>query len=310
MENSLSKNILSTIAYYDALDYPMTDFEIWKYLINNQETRGNNQNKKYSLSEIIKELEIEEIKKNISEFNGFYFLKGREKLVVERIERNKISENKLKKARKIVFWLRFIPFIKMIAVAGRVGMKNAKSGSDIDLLIVFEHGKIFTGRFLATSLIHFLGRRRHGKKIANRVCLNHFLSDEFKISVRDLYSSHNYVSMVPFYGAELFQEFLKKNQWIENYRPNFAFLENNLKIVKDSNISKGIRKFLEKIFISAWIEKKLKNWQIKKIIKNPLTQRLGGAIIYNDYELAFWPDFENQGPKVFEKFKENLTKLG
>jgi hypothetical protein len=313
MDNDLSKNILSTIAYYDVLDYPLTSFEIWKYLINSQDTRNSDQdmeeNKTNSLTEIIKELETEEIKKHISEFRGFYFLKGRENLVTERIESNKISENKLKKARKIIFWLRFIPFVKMIAVAGRVGMKNAKSGSDIDLLIIFKHGKIFTGRFLSTALIHFSGQRRYRNKINNRICFNHFLSDKLEISIRDLYSSHNYVFVLPLYGGEVLQDFLEKNQWIKNYRPNFTFSENNLKVVEDSQISKSIRKLLEKIFASAWIEKKLKDWQIKKIIENPLTQKTGGVIIYNDCELAFWPDFENQGPKVFEKFKENLTKF-
>jgi hypothetical protein len=306
MNNDLSKNILSTVAYYDALDYPLTSFEIWKYLISDQQKE---ENKSYSLSEIIKELETEEIRKHISEFHGFYFLKGRENLVMERIESNKVSEKKLKKARKIIFWLKFIPFVKMVAVAGRVGMKNAKVGSDIDLLIVFEHGKIFAGRFLATLLVHFLGQRRHGKKIINRICFNHFLSDELEVSIRDLYSSHSYVFILPIYGGEVFQKFLEKNQWIKKYRPNFTFSKDNLKIIEDSQFSKGARKFLEKIFMSVWIEKKLRDWQIKKIVKNPLTKKNGGVIIYNDCELAFWPDFENQGPRVFEKFKENLTKF-
>lgn len=312
MEKCLSKNILSTIAYYDVLEYPMTAFEIWKYLIKSQGAKSNDQyeeDKNYSLSEVIFELEAEEVKKYICEFRGFYFLRGRENLVEKRIEKNKISNVKLKKARNIIFWLRLIPFVKMIAVAGRVGAKNSQRGSDIDMLIIFKHGKIFTGRFLSTFLIHFLGQRRHRDKIANRICFNHFVTDELSISVQDLYSSHNYVFVAPLYGGDFFGEFLKKNQWIKNYRPNFLSINDNLKVVKDSYFSKATRLFLEKIFSPNWIEEKLKIWQSKKIQKNPLTQRKGGMIICCETELAFWPDFENQGPKIFEKFQENLEKI-
>lgn len=307
MENCLSKNILSTIAYYDVLEYPMTAFEIWKYLISSKyEVESDKLN---SLEEIIEELEKEEMRKYTDEFRGFYFLKNREGLVEKRIERNKISNIKLKKARNIIFWLRIIPFVKMIAVAGRVGAKNSQKGSDIDMLIVFSHGKIFTGRFLSTFLIHFLGQRRHRDKIANRICFNHFVTDKLSISVQDLYSSHNYVFVAPLYGRNFFGEFLKKNQWIKNYRPNFLSINDNLKVVRDSYLSKATRLFLEKIFSPNWIEEKLKIWQSKKIQKNPLTRKKGGMIICCETELAFWPDFENQGPKIFEKFQENLEKI-
>ncbi|HAT74108.1 MAG: hypothetical protein US30_C0006G0005 [Candidatus Moranbacteria bacterium GW2011_GWF2_36_839] len=299
MADNLSKNILSTVAYYDVMDYPMTAFEIWKHLIGESCT----------LADVIGELEKEEIKKYISEFRGFYFLKDRKDLVEQRIERNKISNWKLKKARGIIFWLRLVPFVKMIAVAGRVGAKNSRSGSDIDMLIIFKHGKIFTGRFLATVLVHFLGERRHEDKISNRICFNHFITDKLEVCVQDLYSSHNYIFITPLYGGDLFGKFLEKNVWIKNYRSNFSFLENNLKAVNDSQLSKRVRFFLEKIFSSDRIEKKLKKWQSEKIKKNPLTEKKGGMIICSETELAFWPDFENQGPRIFEKFQENLKKI-
>ena len=298
--DNLSKNIISTLTYYDVLNYPMTSFEIWKYMINSQEPRGGS----CSLAEIIEELKKERTRKNIEECQGFYFLKGKRSLVEQRIERNKVSNRKIKKARRIVFWLRLVPFMEMIAVAGRVGAKNAQSGSDIDLLIVFKHGKIFIGRFLSTILIHLLGQRRHKNKIVDRICLNHFLTDKFNISIQDLYSSHNYIFIVPLYNGKFFNELLQRNQWIKEYRSNSYFLESNIKEIKDSWFSNRIRKFLEFIFNSSWLEKILKNWQVKKIKNNPLTQKRGGMIIYNDFELSFWPDFENQGPKIFEEFKQ------
>jgi hypothetical protein len=309
--NTLSKNILSTITYYDVLEYPLTSFEIWKYLIENQEIEKQDQennNYIFSLAEVVAELEEKEIQKYIETYQGFYFLNGRKNLVAERIEKNKISESKLKKAQKIVFWLRAVPFVKMVAVAGRVGAKSASQGSDIDMLIMCKHGKIFTGRFLVTTMIQFLGRRRHNNKITNRFCLNHFLSDNGEIYICDLYSSHNYVFLTPLYGGENFGKFLEKNQWIGKYRPNFSFLENNAKEVRDSKFSAGVRKILEILFSATWIEKILKKWQSDKIKKNPLTQKKGGVILCSDIELSFWPDFQNQGPKVLEAFKQKASK--
>jgi len=97
--NDLPKNILATIVYYDVLDYPMTAFEIWKYLlkIKNEE---NEPEEKNNLLDIINYLEKEELKKFVEEYRGFYFLKGRRELVDRRLESNKISEEKLKIIKK------------------------------------------------------------------------------------------------------------------------------------------------------------------------------------------------------------------
>ena len=82
-----------------------------------------------------------------------------------------------------------------------------------------------------------------------------------------------------------------------------------MKAIRDSRFSFWTRKILEKIFSPNWIEEKLKKWQTEKIKKNPLTKKNGGMIICSETELAFWPDFENQGPKIFENFQKNLKKI-
>jgi hypothetical protein len=310
MLNSLSQNILATIAYYDVLDYPLTVFELWKYLISNQESVSSDQQKdKILLVDIINELENEELKKQIEAYRGFYFLPGRSDLVAQRIKRNKISEEKYKIIQRVVKFLRFIPFMRMILVTGRVAMKNAEKRSDLDLLLVFEKGHIFLGRFLTVGLLSVLGKRRSGEKIKNKICLNHFLSTELSVTVQDLFSAHEYVFMLPVFGLEWYQKFFKKNAWIGSHHPNFKSDLPNAKEVKDGEWSKIIRKNLEHIFASQFLENRLKKFQIAKIKANPKTQKAGGMIIYSDDELSFWPDFKKQGPKVFEAFKERMGKL-
>ena len=305
MPNNLSKHILATISYYDVMDYPMTSFEIWKYLtiISGEEEES------YSLSDVMQELEGEKLKRFIKEEKGFYVLKDRVALTEQRIYRNKISEKKFKHLLRMVNFLRFFPYIKMIGVTGRMAMKNAETKSDLDLLIVFQRGKMWTGRALVTFFMQILGKRRYGKKIKDRICLNHFITEEFSISIKDIFSTNEYVFLLPIYGFSSFLKFQEKNNWIKKFKPNIFFEIKNLKKIKESPFSRSVQFFLEKIFIFNFIENTLRRWQKKKIESNPKTSQSGSMIICEDSELAFWPNFENQGPRIFAKFKERLNKI-
>lgn len=328
--NSLPQNILATIAYYDVLDYPLTIFELWKYLISDpayaeapagrqhlansepscaEASAGKQEKKKILLLDIINELENEELKKRIETYRGHYFLSGRKNLVAQRLERNKVSEKKYKIVRRAVWFLRFAPFVRGIAVAGRLAMKNASNKSDLDLFIVLKRKYIFTGRFFVTLIAQLLGIRRHGNKIANRVCLNHFITDEFNVNVKDIFSAHEYAFMVPIFQSEKFLEFYQKNSWIGKYKINYLPDKSNLKVNKDSFISQKMRNFSEKCLSFPATENFLQKIQTEKIAENSLTRKKGAMIICSSDELAFWPNFENQGPRVFETFKEKMEGL-
>lgn len=309
MPNNLSKYILTTLVYYDVMDFPMTGFEVWKYLtvISNSEVADKSE--MFSLAEVIKTLEDEKLKKFIEEYRGYYFLRGRKELVGQRMERNKISERKIKIVKKVVWWLRFAPFVRSVAVAGRLAMKNAERKSDLDLFIILKKDKIFTGRLMVTLLVHLLGKRRHGAKICDRICLNHFITKQFSVSGKDLFAAHEYAYLLPIFGGKAFGKFQAKNEWIRGYKPNFQFSPRNMHMISDSRLTRLIRKTLERILRWDFIEKALGDWQKKRIAKNPKTQQKGGIILCSSEELAFWPNFENQGPKVFDKFQERLSSL-
>ena len=230
MNNNLSKYILATITYYDVMDYPMTVFEIWKYLtrITNDELRINNEADKYSLADIINELESEKLKKVIEKYRGFYFIKGRKNLVVQRIERNKISEKKLRVVVSIIKILRLVPFIKSLVIVGRLAMKNGENKSDMDILVILKSGKIFTGRALITLAVQLIGKRRYKEKIKDRICLNHFITEDFSVSIKDIFSANEYAFAMPIFGSEVFRDFQTKNIWINNFKSNYGNLKKNI----------------------------------------------------------------------------------
>lgn len=306
MLSNLAKNILTTIVYYDVLDYPLTVFEMEKYLIR-AEMQNPGVEEKFDLAQIMRVLGGEELKKLVEEYQGFYFLPNRQELVAQRLERNKISEKKIKIALRVVRWLRFVPFARMIAITGRLAMKNAEERSDLDLLVVIKKGQLFTGRFLVTALVHLLGQRRHGEKIKNRICLNHFLADGSIAEVQSLFSANEYSFLLPVFGS--FSGFYTKNSWIKEFKPNFSENSESARNVKDSLFSKTLRSLGEKILDFQFIEKALSKWQKEKIRKNPKTSQKGSVIICKETELAFWPNFENQETKIFEKFSQKLEVL-
>jgi hypothetical protein len=307
MSDNLSKYILTTIAYYDVMDYPMTVFEIWKYLT--KISSGDSNNERFSLKDVMVELENEKLQKFMEEFQGFYFLRGRKSIVLQRIERNKISVRKIKIVKRVVFWLRFVPFVRSVAIAGRLAMKNAEGKSDLDLFIILKKNRIFTGRLLVTLVVHLLGKRRYGNRISDRICLNHFITTKYAVLGKDLFAAHEYAFLLPIFGAKTFSKFQKKNNWINKYKPNFEFSIRSSYVIADSKITKFVRKNLEKILQFDVIEETLSQWQEKRIVNNPKSKQQGGIILCGHEELAFWPNFENQGPKVFEKFQERISHL-
>lgn len=304
----LSKNILNTITYYDILDYPLTSFEIWKYLT----AAGGNADEKgeCSLGEVIEGLENGDIKRHIEEFRGFYFLRGRKELVKKRIQNDKNSIGKYKIAARVSRWLRFTPFVRMIAMTGTVAMKNCEKGSDIDFLVVLEKGRIWTGRLLVTLVVQILRRRRYGKKIKDRICLNYFITTgSLEIKKKDLFAANEYSFLYPLYGFRVYKKFGETNHnWIRKYKPNYIFDDiGPFRYAGDTKFSRFTRSSVEGLInflggdrMESWLKKK----QVDKIRKNPLTYKKEGYVEANDENLVFLP--EPQGPGVIEQF-EALT---
>ncbi|NTW26990.1 MAG: hypothetical protein HGA36_01565 [Candidatus Moranbacteria bacterium] len=309
MSDKLNKNILATVIYYDGLSYPLTAFEVWKYLIRTDYFTPRAEAINVTLQEISEKLQDKNLNKFIEHYNGFYFLKGRKDLVEKRIANNKLSTGKIKKLRSIVWWLRLLPFVRMVGVTGGLAMKNARVSSDWDLFIVLKYGKIWTGRTIITGVVHFLKKRRHGKYISDRVCLNFFVTDQsLEVITKDLFSANEYMFLFPLYGWELYTKFQIKNQWIKNMKPTYALGElTPLMTIADSAASLRIRNFLELLLKSNWLEDSLRSIEKKRIMKNPKTHQDGSLVYANDDALVFLPN--PHGPAVFEKFKIKIEEL-
>lgn len=208
----LSQQILKTLQYFDIQDHPLTLLEIKKYLL------AEDSGRQAALSSILNCLD-NELAGKVQNKYGFYFLHGRESVAENRWQNNFYSVLRLKKAKRILPLARFVPFIAAVALTGSEARGNSKQGSDIDLLVLTEVNRIWLGRLFLTAFFQALGMRRHGNKIADRFCLNHYVrAGKVLDADKNIYTAVEYVSLIPFYGGDSVYDFQQKNIfWIKNY---------------------------------------------------------------------------------------------
>jgi len=249
--NDLEKAILTTVAYFDMFDYPLTAVEIWKWIFIDKKL-----SKLASLSDIHQMLNNGDyLKKKIAIKNGFYFLKSRKHIIATRQVRYNIAEKKFKKAIRIVRCLRSVPFIKMIAVCNNLAYSNAKKDSDIDFFIIVKDDRLWLTRFLITAIVHLSGMRRYGNHITDRICLSFYITDKhlnlesLMIKPLDPYFVFWLSQLVPVYDyQDAFTHFIAANRWIKQYLPNIFFYKTiSRRLAKDIGWTLFWKKFFETI---------------------------------------------------------------
>ena len=279
--NKLKKAIIDVIAFFDLFNCPLTVFEIWKYLNLKQETI-------YSISKILDSNELNNI---ISQKNGFYFLVGKEKIVKLRINEYNLSCEKFKIGLKAAQKLRYINGVKMVAICNNIFYKKE---SDIDFFIITSPNRIWLTRLLVTLIIHFYGLRRYDKKIADKICLSFYISEN-KMNLKDItLKSDPYfyiwlANLYPLYISsqssaerlrrerfDCYKIFLMENSWIKKYLPNiFNKKTSYLRSVSDNIFSIMLKKINNLWFsgmMGNFLEKKVKKAQLKKMVKNIIAQ--------------------------------------
>ncbi|NIA18421.1 MAG: hypothetical protein GWO79_00915, partial [Actinobacteria bacterium] len=233
----LEKAIVGAIAFFDMFNFPLTDFEIWKFI-----------NVKCNLFDVLDIFGEEEetkfpIGNLVSRKNGFYFLKGRSGIIETRLKRYVYADRKFKLAMRVVKIFKLIPWIKMIAVSNVIGAHNLKDGSDIDLFIITEKEKIWLTRFFCITIAQLLGLRPKKGDTRDKICLNFYVSEEAMnleglmlhnqtatvgsgvpspANSVDIYFVYWLVNLIPIYEVDnAYKKFIQANNWIKNYFPNW-----------------------------------------------------------------------------------------
>src|SRR3989344_5892114 len=221
-ESPLSKlrpNILATLAYYDIFDFPLKAEEVFARLINFKHL-GQSVDiasplylRCPEIGQIQKELDLLILDRTINRADNYYFLFGREYLIPLRLKREEIAKRKWRIARRAIWWLRFIPYLRAVFASGSLAMNNTDELSDLDVLVAVKHGRIWLARLLITAMLSVLHFRRRGRdRIApDKICLNHYISDEaLFIPHQSIYNAQTYANLVPILASEMITKNFQK----------------------------------------------------------------------------------------------------
>ncbi|MEK7105675.1 MAG: hypothetical protein AAB865_03265 [Patescibacteria group bacterium] len=218
MPTDLEQSIFRTIAYFSLFDYPVTAFEIWKWLL--MPSAG------YQLVDVRETLTISEwLKTRLETQDGFFVLTGRGDMVATRHERFLDATRKFKRLRRACRYLALLPTIKMLAVCNTLAWMNTKPESDIDLFIVVKPGRIWTARLFTVLPFKLLGLRPMQGAV-DPVCFSFFAAADHldfrpvRLVKDDIYLAAWIRSLVPVVNRGDVERMSDANSWVKRAFPN------------------------------------------------------------------------------------------
>lgn len=299
--NKVEKAILETLAFFDIFSRPLTLDELWHFLYK---TRAGKLQVLIGLKKLAKKGEILQKKVNLSHLpKSYYYLTSNRTIFKEFQERQAISRKRWHKVKRIVRFLKMVPFVLNISVINSLSFDASKENSDIDILIIARKNRLWTARALTVLFLEILGQNKNRWYQADKFCLG-FAFDETQLNLEelrlnpptggDIYFSYWLANLTPIFDKKVYSELFKNNPWIFEELPNFE-----PKIV-NSNSRKP--SFLEKIIAGKFgnkLEKFLSDIQIKRIWQDPINWREGGSVVTTNHMLKLHPfdrrrEYQNQ----------------
>lgn len=299
---SYQQAVLATLAYFDIFDHPLTLDELNENLIGFEPDRTH------------VALYLRDSKKIHNE-EGYITIAGREKIIQERKE-NRAHVIKLwKRVHRYAWVFSIVPYLRMVAVCNTLAFNNIKPGSDIDLFIIAKHNRLFTARAVLTALLHLLGVRRHGTKVADRFCLSFYVTDNhlslasLAQTPYDIYLAYWVKTLAPITGRETYLSFLLKNQWISDYFPQKP-KPNEERLEKTSFLLTVLQRFFEFILntqLGQKLEDRLAAYQKKRAENKKRHLGPESDIIIKENILKFHNI--DRRKKIRELWEERLEKI-
>ena len=251
---------MASLIYHDIFDFPLTASELIHWSVGKDG--------------ILEKL----ITPTIETKKGFYFIKGKEGIIYKRILRERISERKIKIAKKAASILKIIPSIKMLAITGALSMKNASEDSDVDFLIVTKKGSLWTTRLITLvmlTILRFPMRKFGDKNQKDKLCLNMWLDEGVLVwdkEKRNIFTSHEIAQIRPLIDKdETYRKFIKKNSWIKKYWPNAIYMTHEPRVVNYGQHKKSVAR--RTLFIFQLMEK-LAFWLQYRYMKKKITREI------------------------------------
>lgn len=207
-----------------------------------------------------------------------------------------LADQKWEKFLSRIWLFKFIPFVDFVLAAGSLATGNVNENSDFDVIVGVRPGRIFSARAFCIFSYGLFGWRRkkidHKESARDKFCFNHFVAPAaYRLSPpHNDYWKKLYSSLVPVYGRpETIQKFFDANSDWAGKRE--ADTKDSRYLYRQRGWAARLRESCLPNAFWNWLEKKLKEAQIRRIEKSlPGDSGYKPRIIYNDNELEFHPD--------------------
>ncbi len=220
----LEASIVRTVCWFSVFSYPLTVFEIWKWLLEPDHL--------YDLAQVARVLEQSPaLHERLVFSNGFFFLKDANTLDVMlsmRRERFLNASKKFQRLRRASVYFSMLPGVRLVSAVNTLAWFHTSATSDIDLFIVTRSGSIWSSRFFLVVPFALLGRRPTMQDSRpDPFCFSFFVTpdhlqlESLKCSPKDHYLAFWLKSIVPIFDKdEQLDVFEKTNRWASVVLPN------------------------------------------------------------------------------------------
>lgn len=298
----LESRIINTLEFFDLQDIPLTAFEIHKYLLNDAahvlahldgswEVVNPVENTGLPISLATVQSVLSALLSGpaaaVKTFRGYYFLAARSNdFVLRRLENYQYAVRRERRIKRYGSYIRHIPFVRGVGLVGSQALGQYRTASDIDILVFVDPNFIWLARVMLTTYFQVLGLRRHGRYVADRFCLNHYIAGAKQLRRdRNLYTAGEYAKMRPLYPSSVLEQFKSNNgPWIRLFFPHtstrpvaeiISIIQSTLEKILDNSFGRAIDRWLKRSLLG----------RIKQ----------DSFVVVEDDELAFHPHNRKAG---------------
>ena len=287
--NTVLRAVFQTLAYADVFDYPLTAYEVYRYLGFVDTT----------LEEVTEVLGRSTLFSNVAEY---YTLRGREEIIGTRKRRAAIARRLWSKASRYGRIIAALPFVRMVAVTGSLAVDNAEAGGDIDFMIVTAPNRLWSCRALSLLVARFA--RWEGIQL----CPNYLVTtNALVLEERSLYVAHEVAQMVPLSGLDVYRELRRLNGWTDDFLPNASsapVIPHEGTPLQGRSLVKVFLEFLFGLPLGDWFER----WEMNRKIARLQREQSSSQESY------FSPDIckghvDRHGQSIETAFAVRLQKI-
>ncbi|MFH0814472.1 MAG: hypothetical protein V1902_00040 [Candidatus Falkowbacteria bacterium] len=311
MLTHIEKSIISTLAYFDIFNFPLTKQELWQNLWIEDPATVVNENLQQDFEKSFERL----IPKYINCASGFCGLAAKDfsQNILARKDNYRLAIRKKKIAVCNARLLSRVPFVRAVFLCNNLAYDNSRDDSDIDFFIVTKRDRLFSCRFFCVLLMKILRRRPSARKNRDQICLSFFV-DETKLALGDLLKQNDIYlhywlkQLVPLYDPQnLLNKIWQQNVWIKYRLPNALPYRGAARLVDNHKKRIAVRIFSG--LIPRFVENIARKIQIAMLpaeVKSKMIVNDGGVIIGANIFKAHVNDRREQFKNIWLKKVEQI----